>query len=89
MRGMTISLSVGRGGVTVYTYMNAVMRRWNSKDELEFRGGPNKSWHKPLEANSSLAINVTLSFISFGGGNVAVVYKTLRVKKQQESGITH
>jgi len=71
--------------------MNAVMQRWSSKDELEFRGGPNKSSHKPLEAISSLAINITLSFITFGVGirNVAVVYKTLRVKKQQESGIIH
>ena len=68
-------------GVTVYIYVNAVMQRC--------RGGPNKSWHKPLEANSSLAINITLSFISFGVSNVAVVYKTLRVKKQQESGIIH
>ena len=65
------------------------MQRWSSKDGLEFRGGPNKSRYKPLEANSLLAINITLSFISFGGGNVAIVYKTLRVKKQQESGITH
>ena len=75
--------------VYICTYMNAVMQRCSSKDGLEFRGGPNKSRHKLLEANSLPAIDITLSFISFGSGNVAIVYKTLRVKKQQESGIIH